>query len=189
MGHGGSSIQSASKKDSVARYERVAERKKRRITYDAANALLDLGKHLGTEEEEPPATQTQETQTDLQWDRELAQLTQDNANLRKALGDMQQLTLTEETLKDDEERLTFYTGLPSWITFMAVFNLISPYLPTSGKCKLSVFQQLLLFLVKIRLNLANRDIGYRFMIHHSTVSKIYNRVLDVMSERLGHLIH
>ena len=83
----------------------------------------------------------------------------------------------------------FYTGLPSWIPLMTVFDLVTPYLPSSANCKLTPFEQLMVFLLKIRLNLANQAIGYCFNIHSSTVSRIHHKVLDVMSVRLEHLLH
>ena len=47
--------------------------------------------------------------------------------------------------------------------------------------KLSKFQILVMFFLKIRLNLYDEDIAYRFGIHVSTVSRNFHRVLDILS--------
>ena len=41
--------------------------------------------------------------------------------------------------------------------------------------------------MKIRLHL-NEDIAYRFSVHCRTVSRNFNKVLDVMAAKLSHLI-
>ena len=45
-----------------------------------------------------------------------------------------------------------------------------------------------MFFMKIRLNLFDEDIGYRFGVHPSTVSRKFHRVLDVIAARTAHLI-
>ena len=45
-----------------------------------------------------------------------------------------------------------------------------------------------MFLMKIRLNLFDEDIAYRFSVHRTTVSRNFHKVLDVMAARTGHLI-
>lgn len=65
---------------------------------------------------------------------------------------------------------------------------IKPHLHTTGKSSLSPFQQLLVTLMRLRLNLATKDLGYRFNVHNSTISRIFNRVINIMSVRLSKLI-
>ena len=40
----------------------------------------------------------------------------------------------------------------------------------------------------MRLNLFDEDIGYRFSVHRTTVSRNFHKVLDVMDVKLSHLI-
>ena len=47
---------------------------------------------------------------------------------------------------------------------------------------------LIMFFMKLRLNLLEEDIGYRFGVHPSTVSRNFHRVLDVVAARTTHLI-
>ena len=78
------------------------------------------------------------------------------------------------------------TGIPEWCVFTALFNLIVPALNESRK--LSKMSMLLMFFLKIRLNLFDEDIAYRFGVHPSTVSRNFHRVLDVAFAKTAHLI-
>ena len=142
------------------------------ISTDSSNILPCLKNHSKTKE---PRQRVQ-------------RLVDDNVQLRETLKEKEEAlasqSLNEKTLQNDEQKLSFYTGLPSWITLMTVFELVSPYLPNTGNCKLSPCEQMLVFLIKIRLNLANADTGDCFNIHNSTVSKIFQRALDVMAAQL-----
>ena len=72
------------------------------------------------------------------------------------------------------------------VHFNALFNLLLHYLPDSTKVpKISL---LTMFFMKIRLNLFDEDIGYRFGVHPSTVSRNFHHVLDVIAARTAHLI-
>ena len=99
-----------------------------------------------------------------------------------------QKNLSPDTLKEDPQLLKFYTGIPDWTVFMALYNLVHSAIPDTPINKLSKFSMILMFLMKIRLNLFNEDLGYRFGVHHSTVSRNFHKVLNVMSVRTAHLI-
>ena len=45
-----------------------------------------------------------------------------------------------------------------------------------------------MFLIKLRLNLFDEDIAFRFGVHQTTVSRYFHRVLDVMAVKTKHLI-
>jgi len=45
-----------------------------------------------------------------------------------------------------------------------------------------------MFILKLRLNLFDEDIAYRFGVHASTVSRNFHRVLDVAFVKTAHLI-
>ena len=95
-------------------------------------------------------------------------------------------TITPEVYMNNPELLKFYTGLPNWTYFDAVMTLVSPSLPKMPNSKLNTFEMLAIFF--IRLNLYEEDITYRFDVHHTTVSRCFYRVLDVMHAKLSHLI-
>ena len=74
--------------------------------------------------------------------------------------------------------MTLYLGIHEWCVFQALLNLVSPHL-SEGQ-KLTKFQMVLMFLMKLRLNLFDEDLAHRFGIHQSSVSRNFHRVLDVM---------
>jgi len=88
----------------------------------------------------------------------------------------------------NDDVVKFYTGLPNWTIFNAVLTLVSPSLPVTPLSKVTTFQMVVMFFMKIRLNLYDEDIGYRFSVHRSTVSRTFHKVLDVMHVKLSHLI-
>jgi len=74
----------------------------------------------------------------------------------------------------DDTKTKYYTGLPSYELLQVIFGLVIIGLPASfqnGPC--SVFQQFLIVLIKLRLNLGYQDLGYRFGVHYSTVSRYF----------------
>ena len=78
--------------------------------------------------------------------------------------------LTEESLKHDDAKVKFYTGLPFFKTLMAVFTYISAHVVSRQQSSITKFQQFIMVLMKLRLNLTNQDIAYRFGEHQSSVS-------------------
>lgn len=80
--------------------------------------------------------------------------------------------------KEDDERVRFYTGLPTMAVLIAVLDLIRPGLPE--RKSLDKFQQLLLTLMRLRLNLCVQDLSYRFGIHSSTVTRVFQSCIDTM---------
>jgi len=58
---------------------------------------------------------------------------------------------SEETLDSDERALNF-TGLPNMKILKAVFHHVVTTLPAEGNGKLSLFQQFICTLMKLRLN-------------------------------------
>ena len=63
---------------------------------------------------------------------------------------------------------------------------MEPSLPVCQK--LSKENLLLMFLVKLRLNLCDEDLAARFGVHQSTVSRNFHKVLDVMAVKTAFLI-
>lgn len=110
-------------------------------------------------------------------------------NLKKSKEDNDKLkpyVMNEDTLKDDNEKVRYYTGLTNWYVLSYLFSYVHPYLVS--RTSLSPFQQLLLTLMQLRLALPLQDLGYRFGIHPSTVSRIFASVLEVMYVELKFLI-
>ena len=70
--------------------------------------------------------------------------------------------LTLESFQADEIKVKFYTGLPSFLTMRILFDFIAPNVKEHHRSSLSNFQQFLLVLMKLRLNLMDLDLAYRF---------------------------
>ena len=97
-------------------------------------------------------------------------------------------SLTQESFENNDEKVLFYTGLPNFITLMAIFDLLEPFITITACSSLDKFQQVLLFLMRIRLNLTCEDLGYRFVLSRSTVSRTFLNILDIAASRLAFLI-
>ena len=94
------------------------------------------------------------------------------------------------TLKDDNEKTCFYTGLESYSLFLGVFKLLQPIMK-QNRCTSNTFSlldELFLVLVKLRLAIPNADLAYRMGISQSSVTRIFHSWITVMSTELRCLI-
>ena len=138
---------------------------------------------------ENPLTREVCTQTDL------TVLMMDNMNLElqaslKQSSDLKAeldaKTFSETTFRGDDEKTKYYTGLCNFSVLMVLFEFLKPHL--SGVSKLSKFQQLLLVLMRLRLNAPVQDLQYRFGISKATVSRTFLNVLNIMNTKLSFLL-
>ena len=86
-------------------------------------------------------------------------------------------------------RLSTNTGLPSFEVLNALIKFVSVGVPRSflgGPC--DVFEQIMMTLMRLRLSLGIHDLGYRFGVHESTVSRYFNKWLDVLAVKLSAFI-
>lgn len=111
---------------------------------------------------------------------------QDDKALLKSQCD--RVAMTKEHLRDDDKKVKFYTGLPSYTVLLAVFNLIAPRITDHQRHTITKFQQFMMVLVKLRLNLTEVDLGYRFGIDQSTVSRLFEKWINVMFAALSPLV-
>ena len=94
---------------------------------------------------------------------------------------------TEDYFKDSCDKTRFYTGLPDFDLLITTFHFVSPYVTRKTKI-LSPFQEFVMVLIKLRLNVPNQDLAYRFEISLSTVSRVFNAWMEVLDVRLSPLI-
>ena len=87
-----------------------------------------------------------------------------------------------------KEKVCFFTGLTDWDTLMRLFKFVEHQLKLIGHVSLTPFQQLILTLMRLRLACSGQDLGYRFNIHPSTVSRIFSNVLHVLYACLKFMI-
>jgi len=188
------------------RYERAAERSRKR-------AINKLQPEVDPETLEADDETTNEgnsvrTQTDLsmkELDEDKAKLMQDvsqlktqleltkeeNMGLRQAAKklkeEVEDYSLSEASFKDDDEKVLYYsTGLSIWELLQKLFTYVKPYLKQHSS--LSPFQQLLVTLMRLRLNLSAQDLGYQFKVHASTISRTFEFVIALLYAKLKHLI-
>ncbi|XP_054471614.1 THAP domain-containing protein 1 [Anoplopoma fimbria] len=88
----------------------------------------------------------------------LRALKKENQTLRESVDKM---SLSENSLRNDAEKVKFYTGLPNFFVLETVMWLLAPHMDGMKTAKLSKFQQLLLTLMRLRLDLRNQDLAYR----------------------------
>lgn len=90
--------------------------------------------------------------------------------------------------RDCDERVRFYTGLPCFSVLKKTFNHVSPHVTYKSK-RLTQFQEFVLVLIRLRLNVFMQDLAYRFDISRRTVNRIFNAWMIIMDGRLSPLIY
>ena len=113
-------------------------------------------------------------------------LTEELSNMKSQLLASQ---LTEDSFSGNDAKTKFYTGMPNFLMLKQVFNLIAPYVKNTSQNALQQFQELVLVLIRLKLNVPLQDLAFRFGISVSTASRIFNRWIHIMSIRLQFLIH
>ena len=102
--------------------------------------------------------------------------------------DYTHLEFNEQSLQNDDKKVNFYTGLPNYATLKLVTELVTSGVePNRGV--LTAFQEICLVLIKLRLNLEEQDLAYRFGISQPTVSRVFRKWMVIMGERLRPLIY
>uniref|UniRef100_A0A8C6SS40 Transposase n=1 Tax=Neogobius melanostomus TaxID=47308 RepID=A0A8C6SS40_9GOBI len=117
--------------------------------------------------------------------KEIAHLQEENRKLKEELSKKK---LDDEFLKDNDSKVKFYTGLPSFALLMGVLMQIRPSLPNTDR-KISHFQMLLLTLMRLRLNLPLEHIAHLFDISRTTTSTVFNNTIHVLYAHLSPLVH
>ena len=88
---------------------------------------------------------------------------------------------------DSDAKVRFYAGLPSYEVLMVVFEHVSSHVSRKTQ-NLSRFQEFVMVLIKLRLNVPVQDLAYRFVVSVTTVSRIFSFWMVVMDVRLKFMI-
>ncbi|XP_070390159.1 uncharacterized protein [Dermacentor albipictus] len=148
-------------------------------------------KELHTQTTDVTCVQDAETQTEVTKEY-IDSLESDNRDLRLELSRLKKqvsrLKMTQSSLQEDEIRVKFYTGLPSYAMLIASFNIVEGSVPHGGRNALTKFQEFLVTLIRLRLGVPVQDLAYRFCVSQATVTRILERWLDVMHIRLSKLV-
>ncbi|XDV54560.1 hypothetical protein PO909_022820 [Leuciscus waleckii] len=110
---------------------------------------------------------------------------------RKLKGELSKKALDENFLKDNDSKVKYYTGLPSFSLLMGVLMQIIPSLPKSKtkERKLSHFQMLLLTLMRLRLDLPVEHVAHLFDISRQTASNLFIETINVLHAHLSPLVY
>lgn len=89
---------------------------------------------------------------------------------------------------DTDDKVRFYTGLPSMEVLMVVFEHVSSHV-TRQTQSLNRFQEFIIVLMKLRLNAPLQDLAYRFVVSLSTISRIFSHWIVAMDTRLFRFVY
>uniref|UniRef100_A0A8C6UNG6 THAP-type domain-containing protein n=1 Tax=Neogobius melanostomus TaxID=47308 RepID=A0A8C6UNG6_9GOBI len=115
---------------------------------------------------------------------EIKRLLEENRELRSELNKRE---LNHDFLKDDSEKVRYYTGLPCFSILFSLFSHVKSFLPAAKK--LSPFQVLFLTLMRLRLDLPVQHLCHLFSVSHEALSSAFADTIDVLHVRLGPLVH
>lgn len=111
-------------------------------------------------------------------------LEQENAGLKRSLEASCKKSFRLEDISHSDQLVRCYTGFPSYVVLMAFFDFLGPVVnhiqywgsKKGLRCrqkKLDPLNRLFLTLIKLRLNLTEQDLAFRFGISTSTVSRYF----------------
>ena len=80
--------------------------------------------------------------------------------------------------RHNPSKVCYFTGLPSIAVLQAVFDLVSTCVSTSRSI-LPPFQQFVMVLMKLCLNVDNELLSSIFRVHASTVSRYFQKWINV----------
>lgn len=95
---------------------------------------------------------------------------------------MKRTELNETSLQNNDQKVHILTGLRTYSLLMTVFHFVAPYL--KHESGLTLFQQLMLALLKLRMNLSFDFLAYYFGVDSTSILKIFKHCISVMHCRL-----
>lgn len=104
--------------------------------------------------------------------------------LKESESKLSELSLSEESLRDNDVKVKYYTGRPNFAILVALFNFLAPCVENGNRNVVPRFQQMMVVLMKLCLNLGDQEIAFRFGVNQSTVSRCFSKWIDVMYIRL-----
>lgn len=101
-------------------------------------------------------------------------------------SDLSKQNLDIDSFKNEDDKTKYYTGLSNFTVLITLYSFLQAHI--SECIKLTKFQQLILVLMRLRVNCPVQDLAYRFRISVATVSRAFLNVIDIMNSRLNFLI-
>lgn len=90
--------------------------------------------------------------------------------------------LNETALENNDKKVNLLTGLSAYSLLIALFQVVAPFL--KHRSNLSLFQQYMLTLMKLRMNFSFDFLSFYFGVDSTTISKLFKHCINVMHERL-----
>ena len=182
------------KEGDTSRHDRATKRatKRRKLSEEQAIAEEERAKEEDEEERRQQEKEQEEIGEIERLHHEL-ETTQDQLDmvtkeLEKTHKELYASRLDEDGFKDNHEKVCYYTGLPKWELLYVMFTFLKPHLSTASRKVLTPFQQVLMTMMRLRLNLSGQDLAYRFSVHSSTISRTFINVINIMYASLKPLI-
>jgi hypothetical protein len=97
--------------------------------------------------------------------------------------DQAKASFSRNAFAHDDNRTNYYTGLPNFKVMEHIFSFVREHVPV-GK-SLDQFQEYAVVLTKLRLNLGMQDLAYRVGVSVSTISRVINKWLCSLNDRLS----
>ena len=130
--------------------------------------------------------QTEETFLGLQQQQDdLQSLRSEVLHLRSKV---KSLEISEDSFKDDDTKVNFFTGLQNFAMLMHVYSFITETSTHASNCLLAPFQEFILFVMHLRLNVSFQYLAYRFGVSLPTVTRIFTKWVDLAYLRLKAII-
>ena len=101
---------------------------------------------------------------------------------------LKEVQISEQAFRENDDKTKFYTGIANFVLLTHVFNLVAKHIKHTSTNVLPPFLEFIITLMKIKLNCPFQDLAYRFGVSVSTVSRILDKWIDIMSTRLQFLI-
>ena len=99
---------------------------------------------------------------------QIYQLEECNRSLFTELSEVKNKLLTSDLsqigFEGNGEKTPFYTGIPTFSMLMQLFTLIASHVVSTSTNALCQFQEYLLVLLRLRLNVPLQDLAYRFKV-------------------------
>lgn len=131
------------------------------------------------------------TQTDLTMDELTLKLEQLSFASQRIVKLEQKITNSRFGLMDkqsDDNKWKYYTGFDFKFVNSIIFTTVEKYIPATSTTALSPFSQLLLTLIKLRLDLHFKDLAYHFNIARTTASTYFEKVIGILHKKFKPLI-
>ena len=92
-----------------------------------------------------------------------------------------------EFYENDNKKVSFYTGLPTFAHLLFVLNVVQNFVSGVNHA-LSPKKHVLLFLLKLRMNYLFRDMAYQLGVSEGTVSTTFHATLNAFYKRSQFLL-